>query len=87
MKRRCRTACSGRWPGWRLGRKQTDSPTNYVVDVATEADYEYVQDFGGSTEANSEIEGILNVVEGVLSERAVGQAPRLSFQHAWTVEG
>jgi hypothetical protein len=33
--------------------------TNYVVDVATEAEYEYVHASGGSAEANSEIEGIL----------------------------
>ena len=39
-------------------------PINYVADVATEADYEYVQAAGGAEEANREIEGILNVVEG-----------------------
>ena len=40
-------------------------PINYVADVATEADYEYVQAAGGAEEANREIEGILNVVEEV----------------------
>ena len=69
---------SGGWPGWRLGRKQRPptAPPIYVVDVATEADYEYVQVFGGSAEANnSEIEGILNVVEGVYQSELLLHAP------------
>ncbi len=36
------------------------TPINYIFDVATEVDYEYVQALGGSEEANREIEGILN---------------------------
>ena len=42
--------------------------TRYVVDVATEADYEYVRALGGSAEANREIEGILNLVDGGVSK-------------------
>ena len=60
-------------------------PTNYVADVATEADYEYVQAAGGVVEANREIEGILNQVEGVFQKELLVQL-RLSFQHAWDME-
>ena len=61
------------------------SPTNYVADVATEADYEYVQAAGGVEEANREIEGILNVVEEVFQKELLVQL-RISFQHAWEVK-
>ncbi len=59
--------------------------TNYVIDVATEADYEYVQALGGSEEANREIEGILNQVEGVYQSELLLQL-QISFQHAWDME-
>ena len=59
--------------------------TNYVFDVATEADYEYVQALGGSEEANREIEGILNQVEGVYQSELLLQL-QISFQHAWDME-
>ena len=60
-------------------------PTNYVFDVATEADYEYVQALGGAEEANREIEGILNLVEGVYQSELLLQL-RISFQNAWETE-
>ena len=60
-------------------------PTNYVFEVATEADYEYVQASGGSEEANREIEGILNQVEGVYQSELLLQL-RISFQNAWKTE-
>ena len=63
----------------------SDRPTNYVADVATEADYEYVQAAGGTVEANREIEGILNVVEGVFQSELLVKL-RISFQHAWATE-
>ena len=61
------------------------NPTNYVVDVATEADYEYVQKMGGAVEANRNIEGILNHVEGVFQHELLVQL-RIGFQHAWEME-
>ena len=67
------------------GAATSTNPTNYVADVATEADYEYVQAAGGAEEANREIEGILNVVEGVFQSELLVQL-RISFQHAWEVE-
>ena len=59
--------------------------TNYVADVATEADYEYVQEMGSSEEANREILGIMNQVEGVYQSELL-LTLRISFQHAWAVE-
>ena len=59
--------------------------THYVVDVATEADYEYVQKMGGAVAANRNIEGILNHVEGAFQYEMLVQL-RISFQHAWDTE-
>ena len=59
--------------------------THYVVDVATEADYEYVQKMGGAVAANRNIEGILNHVEGAFQYELLVQL-RISFQHAWDTE-
>ena len=64
---------------------EADSPINYVADVATEADYEFVQALGGSAEANSYIEGIVNVLSEVYQNEVLVTL-RLSFQHAWTIE-
>ena len=58
------------------------TPTKYEFDIATEADYEYVRALGGSTEANREIEGILNQVEGVYQNELLLQL-RISYQNAW----
>ena len=66
-------------------RTEVVSPINYVADVATEADYEYVQAAGGAEEANREIKGILNVVEEVFQKDLLVQL-RLVFQNAWEVE-
>ena len=61
------------------------TPTKYEFEVATEADYEYVQALGGSEEANREILGILNQVDGVYQSELLLQL-RVSFQRAWTME-
>ena len=62
----------------------TDTTTTYTVEVATEADYEYVQYWGGSEEAaNREIRGILNLVEGVY-ETELKLKLEIVYQHAWT---
>ena len=58
------------------------TPINYVFDVATEADYEYVQALGGSENARSEIEGILNQVEGVYQSELLLRL-RISYQNTW----
>ena len=59
--------------------------TKYEIDIATEADYEYVQILGGSVAANLEIEGILNLVDGVYQSELLLQL-RISFQHARDME-
>ncbi len=56
--------------------------TRYVVDVATEADYEYVRVLGGSAEANREIGGILNLVDGVYRNE-LRLRLQIGFQHTW----
>ena len=62
----------------------TDTTTTYTVEVATEADYEYVQYWGGSEEAaNREIRSILNRVEGVY-EQELKLKLEIIYQHAWT---
>ena len=66
----------------RTQTKTSDSPINYVADLATEADYEYVQALGGSAEANREIEGILNLVAEVYQSELLLQL-QISFQHTW----
>jgi len=64
---------------------EADPPTNYVFEVATEADYEYVQALEGSAEANREILGILNQVEGVFQSELLLQL-QVTFQHTWEKE-
>ena len=64
---------------------EAGAPTKYEFDIATDADYEYVQALGGSENARSEIEGILNQVEGVYQSELLLQF-QISFQHAWDME-
>jgi hypothetical protein len=52
------------------------------VEVATEADYEYVQALGGSSAADSEILSILNQVEGVYGSE-LGISFKVVYQHTW----
>ena len=57
-------------------------PINYVVEVATEADYEYVQALRGSAGANRDIQSIMNQVEGVYQTELLLQL-QIVFQHTW----
>lgn len=61
----------------------TDTNTTYTVEVATEADYEYLQYWGGATAANREIQSILNQLEGVY-EQELNLKLEIVFQHAWS---
>ena len=54
-----------------------------VIELATEADYEYVRSVGNADAANSKILGILNMVEGVY-ESQLGLSISVVFQHAWS---
>ena len=66
-------------------RIEAAAPLRYEVEVATEADYEYVQAWGGSEKANREITGILNQIDAIYQRELLLQI-RISFQHAWATE-
>ncbi len=53
-----------------------------VIEIATDADYEWVTQAGGVSQANSEILSIINLAEGVY-ERQLGLTFSVTFQHAW----
>ena len=59
-----------------------DTTTTYTAEVATEADYEYVQYWGSGEAANREIRSILNQVEGVYETELKLQL-EIVYQHAW----
>ena len=63
----------------------TDTTTTYEVEIATEADYEFVQYWGSAEAANREIRSILNQVEGVYEEQLKLKL-EIVYQHAWTRE-
>ena len=54
-----------------------------VLELATEADLEYVNKFGGAAAANSEIMGILNMVEGTYNNE-LNLSIRVVYQHTWS---
>ena len=70
---------------WVETRSGATAPINYVVEVATEADYEFVQALGGSVAANREILGILNQVEGVYQSELLLRL-QITFQHTWELQ-
>lgn len=55
---------------------------NLDTELATEADFEFVTKFGGSTGANNEILSIMNQVEGVY-QNELGVSFSIVFQHTW----
>ena len=57
-------------------------PVSFSVELATEADFEYVIALGGSNNANNEILNILNQVEG-LYQSELGLTFEVVFQHTW----
>lgn len=55
-----------------------------VLEIATEADFQYVSSFGGSSaETNNDILATLNMVEGIY-EQELGITLSVTFQHTWT---
>ncbi|MBA3334290.1 MAG: hypothetical protein H0T08_01635, partial [Acidobacteria bacterium] len=54
-----------------------------VIEVATEADYQWVTQSGGASAANNEILGILNLVDGIY-KRDLNLSVTVTFQHAWS---
>ncbi len=63
--------------------KTSSVTTARVIEIATDADYEWVTRFGGVSKANSEILSIINLAEGVY-ERQLGLTFSVTFQNAWT---
>ncbi|PWT83480.1 MAG: hypothetical protein C5B44_00525 [Acidobacteria bacterium] len=53
-----------------------------VVELATEADFDYVSALGGSAQANNEILSIMNQVQGIY-ESQLGLTFSIVFQHTW----
>jgi Metallo-peptidase family M12/Reprolysin family propeptide len=53
-----------------------------VVEIATEADFEYVSALGGSSATNSDILSVMNAVQGIY-ERDIGLTFSVVFQHTW----
>lgn len=72
-----------------LGKELTkneivDTPQSLKrIELATEADFEYVTALGGAIQANNEILSILNLVEG-LYEDELSLSISIVFQHTWS---
>ena len=54
-----------------------------ILELATEADLEWVNAHGGAAGANSEIMGILNMVEGTYNSQ-LNLTIQVVYQHTWT---
>lgn len=54
-----------------------------TLEVATEADFQWVNLAGGVAAANNEILGILNLVDGIY-QRDLGLRVAVTYQHAWS---
>ncbi len=59
--------------------------TSRVIEIATEADFQYVSTLGGANQANAEIMGILNMAEGVY-DAELRLTIRIVYQHFWTTQ-
>jgi len=54
-----------------------------IIELGTEADFEMVTQFGGVAQANAEIIGVMNQVDGVY-QRDLMLTFTITFQHGWT---
>lgn len=54
-----------------------------VLEIATEADFQWVTAAGNANAANNEIIAILNLVDGIY-QRDLGLKVTITFQHAWS---
>jgi hypothetical protein len=55
------------------------------IELATEADYEYVNRAGGSQNANKDILGIVNQIDGIYKQQ-LGLTIKVVYQHTWAEE-
>ena len=56
-----------------------------VIEIATEADFQYVSATGGTAQTNAEILSILNMVEGMY-ENEIGLTINIVYQHTWETQ-
>jgi hypothetical protein len=56
-----------------------------IIDIATEADFEYVNAAGSSAAANNEILSIMNQVQAIY-QRDIGLTFSVVFQHTWDTQ-
>lgn len=56
-----------------------------IVEIATEADFEFVTRLGNANQANREILNILNMVDGVY-QAELGLSLSVVYQHTWTTQ-
>ena len=54
-----------------------------VVQLATDADSEYVATLGGTSKANAQIVNIMNMVDGIYQVE-IGVTFTIGFQNTWT---
>ncbi|MEP6636564.1 MAG: M12 family metallo-peptidase, partial [Acidobacteriota bacterium] len=78
---RVHSEASGLSFGQNKGAAALFSPPR-IVDLATEADFEYFTAFGSSAAANNEIIGVMNQVEGIYNTQ-FGLQFSLVFQNVW----
>ncbi len=65
--------------------RSAESPAaNKRIELATDADMEYVATLGGTVQANNEILGILNTIEGLYANE-LNLSISVVYQHTWTV--
>jgi Tol biopolymer transport system component len=67
---------------WEAQEAAGTIPLDREIELATEADYEYVSALGGSESANDEILSILNLIEGVY-QNELGISFSVVYQHTW----
>ncbi|CAN5468149.1 hypothetical protein BH10ACI1_BH10ACI1_11120 [soil metagenome] len=69
-----------------IAANAVSSPQNLrVIEIATDADLEYVNALGGANAANTEILSILNMAEGVF-ESDLRLTINVVYQHVWTTQ-
>jgi hypothetical protein len=69
-----------------IGREsilESTSATYRVLEIATEADLEFVNVRGGAAAANADIMNTLNMIDGVYKEQ-LGLAISVVYQHTWS---
>ncbi|MEJ7617987.1 MAG: M12 family metallo-peptidase [Pyrinomonadaceae bacterium] len=64
---------------------ESDGQLNREIELATEADFEYVTATGTSGAANARIISIMNMVEGIFQDQ-LGLSFTITYQHSWATD-